>query len=114
MTATTAIRKPISFNSRLILCSEVLIEQDTMTGEVKRVECHGTLSDGSSYYVCHFPTQDDEVGQLANDNLIPTEAPRDRLWWVKAKFDNGAYLLSSGEGFKVWNCIVTSKNEASK
>lgn len=91
----------------------MLIEQDTTTGVVKRVECHGTLSDGESYNVCHFP-EDDEVGQLASDNLIPTDAPRDRLWWVKAKFDNGSYLLSSGEGFKVWNCIVTPKNEATK
>lgn len=70
------------------------------------VECHGTLSDGSTYDICHFPAEDDAVGRLAMDELVPSEAPCDRLWWVKAKFDDGSFLVSSGEGFNVWNCVV--------
>jgi len=91
--------------------SEVLIKLNARTGEVMNVECHGTLSDGSSYDICHFSADDDDdaVGTQARDDLVPVEAPRDKLWWVKAKFDDGSYLVSSGEGFNVWNCLVRPK-----
>lgn len=96
----------------LLIFSEVLIEQDTTNGQVMNVKCHGTLSDGSSYDVCHFPAQDNDnaVGRLATDDLVPVETPRDRLWWVKAKFEDGSYLVSSGEGFNVWNSVVRPKS----
>lgn len=88
----------------------MLIEQNTTTGQVMKVNCHGTLSDGSSYDVCHFQVEENAVGQLASDDLVPAETPRDRLWWVKAKFDDGSFLVSSGVGFKVWNCVVRPKS----
>jgi hypothetical protein len=84
--------------------SEVLIEQDTVTGDVLNVECHGTLSDGSKYN----GKADDVVGRVAGEELVPA---RDRSWWVKAKLDNESYLVSSGEGFYVWNCIVKPKRQ---
>jgi len=91
-----------------LLCfSEVLIQQDTRTGEVTNVDCHGNLSDGSNYAISHFPTNDNNVvGRLATDENVPPGAPRDRQWWVKAKFDDGSVLVSSGEGFNVWNSVV--------
>ena len=94
-----------------VAVSEVLIEQVTKTGDVMKVECHGTLSDGSTYDICHFPTNDDTVGQLARDELVPNKTPRERLWWVKAKFYEGSFLISSGEGFNVWNCVVEPKTQ---
>lgn len=88
-------------------CSEVLIKQDTNTGDVLNVGCHGTLSDGSSYDLRHFPADNNgDVGRLVRDELVPSEAPRDRQWWVKAKFNDGSFLVSSGEGFNVWNAVV--------
>lgn len=89
----------------------MLIEQKAKTGEVMNISCHGTLSDGSSYDIRHFPTDDDAVGHLASEELVPKEAPRDKLWWVKAKFDDGSFLVSSGEGFNVWNCVVRPKTQ---
>lgn len=82
----------------------MLIEQDMVMGDVLNVEWHGTLSDGSKYN----GKVDDLVGHVAGEELAPA---RDRSWWVKSKLDNESYLVSSGEGFNVWNCIVKPKRQ---
>jgi hypothetical protein len=86
--------------------SEVLIKQDITTGDVLNVECHGTLSDGSTYTSFPVCKSDDLVGRVASDDLVRA---RDRSCWVKAKLNDESYLVSSGEGFNVWNCVVKCK-----
>jgi hypothetical protein len=86
----------------------VLIKQDSATGDVLNVECHGTLSDGSTYTSFPFGESDDLVGRVASEELV---LPRDRSCWVKAKLDDESYLVSSGEGFNVWNCVVKPKRQ---
>ena len=91
--------------------SEVLIEQDVTTGDVVNVECHGTLSDGSAYTTGDLFENNEKnkfVGQVAHEELVPPSA-RDRTWWVKSRMEDNSYLLSTGEGFDVWNCIREPK-----
>jgi hypothetical protein len=91
--------------------SEVLVEQCKLSGEIRDVTLHGVLSDGSKYEMKNVMS-DACVGLAATigkSTLSPSSAssPSTRDWWVKAKLGaNGPFLLSSAEGYDVWNRIV--------
>ena len=91
--------------------SEVLVEQCRRTGDIISVELHGVLSDGSKYEMKNVMS-DDRVGQLmpAVSPVINEKTTLPINWWVKAKLGDGhdeSFLLSSGEGYKVWNRILS-------
>lgn len=90
----------------LLLCSEVLIEQSASSGTVVSVRCHGCLSDGSKYETVNYLEDDMHVGQLAKAPLTPNVKNTPRDFWVKAKFTDGSYLITTGESYDVWNYVV--------
>jgi hypothetical protein len=83
--------------------SEVLVEQCKLSGEIKDVTLHGVLSDGSKYEMKNVMSH--ACVGLAAPTVKSTLSPSSD-WWVKAKLGaNGPFLLSSAEGFKVWNRV---------
>lgn len=97
--------------------SEVLIEQCQRTGKLKDVQLHGVLSDGSKYEMRDL-MRETVVGQVASTSMFSltdqSNVPRD--WWVKARLDdgdNGSFLISSAEGYTVWNRIHSTASTTS-
>jgi hypothetical protein len=98
--------------------SEVLIEQCVVTGKLLEVSFHGVLSDGSNYETKPLPLAVTQVDQSTSSLAIGTLARtcaamrascsvRD-LWWTRAELKDGEFLVSRGEGFNVWNQILTA------
>lgn len=88
-----------------LLHSELIIDQSVESDQTKNVRLHGALSDGTHY---------DQRNLLASPSVgrhysFAGTEPND--WWVKARLEDdnddtkgaGVHLLSTGEGFNVWN-----------
>lgn len=89
---------------------EVLIELCETTGRLMSVVLHGTLGDGTKYETKDLLCDDPGalcVGSLAPDAYVPLYSPhKDGRWWTRAAFVDGSYLLTAGESFHAWNCLV--------
>ena len=97
--------------------SEIILEQRE-TGRISSVFSHGTLSSGEGYESTNFFDDDDD------DDVIGREVDRERFsfegsvqddscdeikWFVKSKFLDGEYLVSTGKGYEVFNSIAKQK-----
>jgi len=98
-----------------VCVSEIILEQRG-TGRISSVFSHGTLSNGERYESKNFLDDD--------DNVIGREVDRERFsfegsvqddscdkikWFVKSKFLDGEYLVSTGKGYEVFNSIAKQK-----
>jgi hypothetical protein len=102
-----------------VAVTEVLIEQDSESGELLDVYCHGTFSDGSKFTSKRLdfgsvPKADPDnlvVGALASGMLVPDEAqsPHGGQWWTQSALVNGSILLAAGEGFRFWTRMIAGK-----
>lgn len=98
--------------------SEVLIEQCAITGELLEVYFHGVLSDGSEYEAQPLPLAGTQLRKSGSSLDVGTVTPacytatrascrRSDVWWTRAALKDGSFLVSRGEGFNVWNQILT-------
>jgi len=49
---------------------------------------------------------------IDNDGKAHKKEEKEEQFWVKAKFLDGSFLLSKGEGFDVWNVVVKDEKSA--
>ena len=114
-----------------VAVSEVLVEISKGGTTLESVRYHGVLSDGTEYESVNLLDADSHsqqndaiasssssscntLGQVAPDFLVPTasESPHeDGRWWTKGICRDGSHLYYAGEGYNVWNYIVSSTNE---
>jgi len=98
-----------------VAVTEVLMEQCVVTGSIQGVVCHGKLSDGSSYQSVDY-FSDTQIGKLVDKRKYifegssqDEEQDEEMEWWIKTKFLNGKYLVSSSKGYSVSNSIVSRR-----
>ncbi len=101
--------------------TEVLIEQLVEDQSVSNLKCHGVLSDGTVYESVNFfdnsrHLNDPQIGQLVDGKKLSCEgmdqqdeSDDDLDWWVRSKFENGEYLVSSAKGYSAYNSIAHPK-----
>ena len=111
-----------------VAVSEVLVEISKGGTTLDSVRYHGVLSDGTEYESVNLLDADSHsqqnstssssscntLGQVAPDFLVPTasDSPHeDGRWWTKGICSDGSHLYYAGEGYNVWNYIVSSTNE---
>ncbi|OEU21781.1 hypothetical protein FRACYDRAFT_177736, partial [Fragilariopsis cylindrus CCMP1102] len=116
-----------------VAVSEVLVEISKGGTTLESVRYHGVLSDGTEYESVNLLDADSHsqqnntiasssssssscntLGQVAPDFLVPTasESPHeDGRWWTKGICRDGSHLYYAGEGYNVWNYVVSSTNE---
>lgn len=81
--------------------SEVLLSQNSHTGEIVKVTCHRILSDGSQYetkplgWDAMKDTEPLPVGRAAQGPLTPKESPHEGPWWTRAALMDRSYLLAA-------------------
>ncbi len=82
------------------------------------MSCHGVLSDGTKYESVNFYSQnvtDPPIGHLVDgDKLhfegdeIEEESDDNIDWWVRSRFENRDFLVTSAKGYSVF--ILLLKN----
>ncbi len=103
-----------------VAVTEVLMEQCVETGSILSARCHGKLSDGSSYESVDFlgdaqNKADSQIGRLVDKSKYISEGSiedgsyDEGDWWIKTKFLDGKYLVSSSKGYDVFNLIVSRR-----
>jgi len=116
----------ISFRGETAV-SEVLVELSKGATSLESIRYHGVLSDGTEYESVNLLDTDDEdsdvlqrddqklttsvgsVGQVAPTSMVPdpSESPHEGRWWTKGICRDGTRLYYAGEGYNVWNYIVS-------
>jgi len=116
----------ISFRGETAV-SEVLVTLSKGATSLESIRYHGVLSDGTQYEsvdllgaenadseVCHDNDQIHtasvgSVGQVAPKSMVPdpSESPHEGRWWTKGICRDGSRLYYAGEGYNVWNYIVS-------
>lgn len=98
--------------------SEILLKQCEKTGRISSVISHGTLSDGDNYESTNFLEHSEETigrevdrDRFAFEGSVQDDSCDKDKWFVKTKFLNGEYLLSTGKGYEVFNSIGKQKIE---
>jgi len=101
--------------------SEVLVELGKGGESLESVRYHGVLSDGTEYETVNLlgGGDDDDVdggvssigsiGQVAPTSMVPdpSDSPHGGRWWTKGICRDGSRLYYAGEGYNVWNYIVS-------
>lgn len=109
----------ISFRGDVAV-SEVLVELSNSGTTLDCVRYHGVLSDGYEYESVNLLDDDNSrtLGQVASDDsLVPkaSDSPHENgRWWTKSIFQDGSHLYYAGEGYHVWNYVVSSNNNREK
>jgi len=85
-----------------IAVSELLLDFDEKTGEIKRIISHGILSNGEVYKSTDLLVEP-EVGLAVNTD---SDGKSEEEWWTKFRNENGSYLVSRTEGYSVTNALV--------
>ena len=104
-----------------VAVTEVLMEQSINDDCcISNMSCHGTLSDGTKYESVNFYSQnvtDPQIGQLVDDDKLHFEGndiqeeSDDKLdWWVRSRFQNGDFLVTSAKGYSVFNSIAQERS----
>jgi hypothetical protein len=114
---TTDIRSNIGRGSSMsfrgeVAVSEVLISLSNNGLSLDSVIYHGVLSDGTEYESMNLleaASRKTSLGLVAPDHLVPDAvgSPHQGRWWTKNIFSDGSQLLHAGEGFNVWNYVVS-------
>ncbi len=98
------------------------MEQSIQDQSISNIKCHGVLSDGTAYESVNFfensqSENDPQIGQLVDHKELNFEgsvqedvSDNDKIdWWVRSKFENGEYLVTSAKGYSVHNSIATPR-----
>jgi hypothetical protein len=106
----------ISFRGDVAV-SEVLVCLSNHGNSLEYVKYHGVLSDGTEYESINLldaASQNTTVGQVAPDDLVPNvlDSPHQGVWWTKSIFSDGSHLFHAGEGFNVWNYVVSTEDHS--
>ena len=98
--------------------SEILLEQCRETGKIVGVFTHGVLSDGSSYESVNFQEESEGmIGKLVDrsklcfEGSVQDDSCDEVDWFVKSKFNDGTYLVSTSKGYEVYNSIASKKKD---
>jgi len=108
-----------------VAISEVLIHLGNFGSSLESLMYHGVLSDGTEYETLNFVHHDGQdtttttttiIGQAAPDHLVPSEedSPHEGRWWTKTIFKDGSILFYAGDGFHIWNLLLTNNNNNNK
>jgi len=104
--------KSISFRGETAV-SEVLVELSKGASSLESIRYHGVLSDGTEYESVDLlggkQNMETSIGQVAPTSLVPdpSNSPHEGRWWTKGICRDGSRLYYAGEGYNVWNYIVT-------
>ncbi len=110
--------KSISFRGETAV-SEVLVELSEGAASLKSIRYHGVLSDGTEYESVNLVNDNENddketsmetsIGQVAPTSLVPdpSNSPHEGRWWTKGICRDGSRLYYAGEGYNVWNYIVS-------
>jgi len=104
--------KSISFRGETAV-SEVLVELSKGATSLESIRYHGVLSDGTEYESVDLLGDEQNVeasiGQVAPPALVPdpSNSPHEGRWWTKGICRDGSRLYYAGEGYNVWNYIVS-------
>jgi len=108
--------KSISFRGETAV-SEVLVELSEGATSLKSIRYHGVLSDGTEYESVNLVNDNNKetnnmetsIGQVAPTSLVPdpSNSPHEGRWWTKGVCRDGSRLYYAGEGYNVWNYIVS-------
>ena len=110
----------ISFRGETAV-SEVLVELSKGATFLESIRYHGVLSDGTEYESVDLLGADSEdfdqnsteyigsVGQVAPTSMVPdpSNSPHEGRWWTKSICRDGSRLYYAGEGYQIWNYIVS-------
>ena len=116
----------ISFRGETAV-SEVLVKLSKGATSLESIRYHGVLSDGTEYESvdllaadgadCEGFDHNDEksttsvgsMGEVAPMSMVPdpSESPHEGRWWTKGICRDGSRLYYAGEGYNVWNYIVS-------
>ena len=103
-----------------VAVTELLMEQCTESDRIKSIKCHGKLSDGSPYQSMNYledskDGDDSYIGKLVDRNKFifdgseQDDSSDDLDWWIKTRFSDGKYLVSSSKGYDVFNSIASER-----
>jgi hypothetical protein len=99
-----------------VAVSEVLLEQRTRNESICGITSHGIMSDGSSYESINFQEErGNMIGKLVDrdklsfEGIVQDDSCDEVEWFVKSKFKDSTYLVSTGKGYEVFNSIATRK-----
>jgi len=98
-----------------VCVSEIILEQRD-SGRICSVFSHGTLSNGEGYESTNFFDDDDDVigrevdrERFSFEGSVQDDSCDKIKWFVKSKFLDGEYLVSTGKGYEVFNSIAKQK-----
>eukprot|EP00536_Pseudo-nitzschia_multiseries_P013713 jgi/Psemu1/261633/estExt_Genewise1Plus.C_6030021 len=103
--------------------SEVLVELSGETLSLASVRYHGVLSDGTEYESVNLLDAGDYedaaasaatfLGRVAPTHMVPdpSHSPHEGRWWTKGICRDGSHLYYAGEGYNVWNYIVSPSDQ---
>ncbi len=102
-----------------VAVSEILLEQEcTEGGNISSVTCHGVMSDGTAYESINFLGEEGSMvgklvdrGQMTFEGSVQDDSCEEMDWFVKSKFKDSTYLVSTGKGYEVFNSIARLKSE---
>ena len=103
-----------------VAVTEILMNQCVDTGHIVSTICHGVLSDGSSYETSNYleacsDTEENDVGKLVDrskfvfEGSVQDDTIDEVDWWIKSKFLDGTFLVSSTKGYAVFNSIASKR-----
>ncbi len=98
-----------------VAISELLLEQCIKDGSICGIHCHGTMSDGSQYKSINYLEEPGQamIGKLVDREHLKFEGSVQDVscdeveWFVKSKFTDSKYLVSTGKGYEVFNSIAS-------